>query len=124
MVMMNKYSNGNQERYEIRFNAGEQLRHYKLVVRADGSFAAKCLETDRYVAGYDIADPDLSIDEAAQRIYSIRYGEFYTLFLRCTRIHLEEQIRREYERVRRMLPREDTGLLSDFPTDAIRSSAL
>ena len=103
----------------MRFGSRERLHHYKLVVRADGSFAAKCLETDIYVAGFDVANPDLSICEAADRVYRIRYGEFYTLFLRCTRAHLKEQIRREYERVQKMLPKEEDAVLPDFPAGAI-----
>lgn len=107
------------EKYEMRFGAGEPLHHYKLVVRADGSFAAKCLETDQYVAGYDVSTPGLSIREAAQRVYSVRYGEFYTLFLRCPSAHLEEQIRREYERVQAMLSQTANPGLASFPEGAI-----
>ncbi len=111
-----------KEQYEVRFGTGGQLHHYKLVVRTDGSFAAKCLETDKYVAGYDIVDTNLSIREAAQRVYGIRYGEFYTLFLRCTSDHLEEQIRKEYGRVQRMLSQAAGTAPIDFPSGAICST--
>ncbi len=122
MTMMNSnWMRSDREKYEIRFGAGEQLHHYKLVVRTDGSFAAKCLETDQYVAGYDITNPDLSIREAAQRVYGIRYGEFYTLFLRCTSSHLEEQIRKEYERVQKMLAGTASTMPAGFPAGSISS---
>lgn len=121
MAMMNRRSAGDREVFEVRFGLNRQLCHYKLVVRADGSFAAKCLETDRYVAGYDASNPDLLCEEAARRVYDVRHGEFYTLFLRCTRAHLDEQIRKEYERVKKMLPSHNE-LSAAFPGSAMCDS--
>lgn len=118
-IMKNSWMRNDREKYEVRFGTGEQLHHYKLVVRTDGSFAAKCLETDQYVAGYDITNPSLSIREAALRVYGIRYGEFYTLFLRCTSSHLEEQIRKEYERIQKMLSGTAGKMPAEFPAGSI-----
>lgn len=110
------------ERYERRFDNHDRLRHFKLVVRADGSFAAKCLETGRFVAGYDAASPGRPREEAARAIYDRKYGEFYTLFLRCTASQLEEHIRQEYERVVRLMPKDHSSAVPSFPENAVSNN--
>jgi hypothetical protein len=64
------------EQYTVFFPRTKRNENiaYEIVLDADGNFAARRLDTGYIIAGYDTSSPELSIEEAARKVYRSENG--------------------------------------------------
>lgn len=58
----------------------ESRADYEIVMTADGDFAARRLDSGYVIAGFDHAEPELSIEDAAHNVYS--QDDLYKIYVR------------------------------------------